>query len=400
MGISDYIKIRTGTYFCVLFSLKQLFCNQPNFFFDPNLTSKMNRMRTKRHVSNVNANDSPDTKRRKIQMRRDVQVRAFNELLSRKNANGGKKTYGDVSYIVEKYSQCGCEKFVTRKNLEYRYKQYIDGKFENNLPECIDLNVPECINGVPECINLGSLTDVLTIDTAQFHLDNVVTNNNTENIVSQSGGRKKGSTVSAKQQYLQNIGDATTHAAIKFNDIRGEAKRNGLKVPNGTLAKVITETEELYKVAPGTLSARTIIYRVEKKNLNGSHCNRTSPLHEIEPFIVDCIIRSYKICHAMTKTDIILLTQEIISGTIYEERLKECKELRKIEKRTKMLGDAWFRGFMRRNRDKLRRSRVKVKDDKRHTWCTYENFDNMYDRVYEAMVDAMVAKHCEEEMMV
>ena len=48
--------------------------------------------------------DSPDTKKTKIILKRDAQKRAFDELLGCRYANGGKNTYGDVSYIVSKYS--------------------------------------------------------------------------------------------------------------------------------------------------------------------------------------------------------------------------------------------------------------------------------------------------------
>ena len=341
-------------------------------------------IRPKGRVFDVDAPDSPDTKRTKIQLRKDAQRRAFKELLSLKHANGGKHAYGDFAYIVSKYSKCGCEEYVTRKNLEYQYSLYNKGRLVSENPV------------VPDSINVETnFTDVSTMDTNQFNTEQI----NVDNTVSElaKGGRKKGSTNAAKDKYLRSIGKATTIAAQRYHNIKLEALSSCTRVSDGTLANVISETEELFMLPPGTLNTTTILYRIRKKNFDGSNRNTTSPLHEIEPFIVDCIIQSYKICHSMTKTDIILLTQEIIAGTIYEEKLINCKEVRKINNKKSLLGDAWFRGFMKRNKDKLKRSRVKVKDNKRHSWCTYENFVNMYDRVYEAMVDAKVAEYCEDK---
>jgi hypothetical protein len=63
------------------------------------------------------------------------------------------------------------------------------------------------------------------------------------------------------------------------------------------------------------------------------------------------------------------------------------------------VGVCWYKNFMARNREALKRGRCKVKDQKRCTWCTYEHFSNMYDGVYEAMVEAGVAvEHNEEKM--
>jgi hypothetical protein len=43
-------------------------------------------------------------------------------------------------------------------------------------------------------------------------------------------------------------------------------------------------------------------------------------------------------------------------------------------------------GFMNRFDGQLHRGRCRHKDAKRQTWCTRENFKNMYDAVYDKMV--------------
>jgi hypothetical protein len=64
-----------------------------------------------------------------------------------------------------------------------------------------------------------------------------------------------------------------------------------------------------------------------------------------------------------------------------------------------MLVKSWYQGFMRRNSDTLKRGRCRVLDTNHHTWCTYENFERMFEGVYAAMVEAGIAEKVEEKVM-
>jgi hypothetical protein len=48
--------------------------------------------------------------------------------------------------------------------------------------------------------------------------------------------------------------------------------------------------------------------------------------------------------------------------------------------------------------NELTRSAIKIKDVKQNTWVTKENFTNMYENVYETMVEAGIAEKVEEEV--
>jgi hypothetical protein len=54
---------------------------------------------------------------------------------------------------------------------------------------------------------------------------------------------------------------------------------------------------------------------------------------------------------------------------------------------------------MQRIKHKLKQMRQYILDKKRRTWCTFENFWNMYASVYASMVAAGVAEKIEEEVM-
>jgi hypothetical protein len=99
----------------------------------------------------------------------------------------------------------------------------------------------------------------------------------------------------------------------------------------------------------------------------------------------------------LTKTTIIELANDLIAETEYQEKIKECKGLRKLNY-TEKLGDAWYRGFMSRYSDKLTQSGTTIKDTKRNTWVTKENFQIMYESVHEAMVTAGVTQNEDEEI--
>ncbi len=83
----------------------------------------------------------------------------------------------------------------------------------------------------------------------------------------------------------------------------------------------------------------------------------------------------------LTKTTIIELANDLINETEYQQKIKDCKKLRKL-KSTEKLCEAWYRGFINRFSDELTRTRTTIKDSKRNTWVTKDNFVNMYENVY------------------
>jgi hypothetical protein len=54
---------------------------------------------------------------------------------------------------------------------------------------------------------------------------------------------------------------------------------------------------------------------------------------------------------------------------------------------------------MNRHKQLLKRARCKPRDVNRYSWCTVENFHNMYEGVYQGMVEAGIAVKHEEDIM-
>jgi hypothetical protein len=100
---------------------------------------------------------------------------------------------------------------------------------------------------------------------------------------------------------------------------------------------------------------------------------------------------------AFTKENVMELATKLIYGTEHAKKLESFKKIRNLATRDRgkmVAGCRWYKGFMSRNKDILKQGKCKVKDQKKRTWCTEENFANMYKGVYEAMVDAgIVVQH-------
>jgi hypothetical protein len=103
----------------------------------------------------------------------------------------------------------------------------------------------------------------------------------------------------------------------------------------------------------------------------------------------------------MTKTTIMELVDDMIRGTDYEKRFLEYCKVRKIVKGAEggIVGKPWYRNFMKRQEEELVRGKVRIQDHQRSSWCTYEHFKNMYDTIYEAMVECGVAEKLNDEVM-
>ena len=362
---------------------------------------------------NLNVKSSP-SKRIKLTAKRDIQQRAFEELLElRRQKNGGQKIHGDICRILDMYAKSGYGELVTRKNLEYRMRKYRDIKQDNNGHDRVlnnDVNaapsIPQFVvdcNTSTEC-HISLITDDVYVLNTNEEFDNEtneesdkVSNND---VMINNPVRKRGKVSEERNALKQLMNDAKSAITIEFKDCLDKCKALRKRTPNNALLNIIHKKEEELLLPKNSISQKTIRKRIKHNNFNGSHRLHLSPLHQIEPLIVDFCIRSFKIGLALNKQDIISITRELIKGTVYETYLKERKDMIGIKyNEENVLGDAWYKGFLKRNNIDLKRAKVTVKDAKRHTWCTYEHFECMYEHVYEQMVAAKVAKKVDTSVM-
>jgi len=314
------------------------------------------------------------------------QEEAFKELLFMMGANGGKLAYGAMDKLIKKYQANGF-KAVTRQNLYYRLK---------NRKEC---TTREGLNGgtVSVAVESNAVLSDLTEDNT--HNNSSDTHNNSsdtnEEIRSNIGGRKKGSTAQAKVEEKKKMDDVVTKCSLLYFKEREKAKKLRTNVPDGTLKRIVQEEEEKAGLASNSISLDTIRSRVKRGNPTAYNPTETPPIAELEPMLCDLCIRLGKMGQPLTKSTINELANSLILKTEYQEKLEAAKKLRHLDDEGS-LGTAWYRGFMNRHKTFLTTKGVVIKDVKRRTWVTRENFENMYENIYKTMVEAGVAEELTE----
>jgi Tc5 transposase DNA-binding domain len=317
---------------------------------------------------------------------RVAQSQAFKELLVRRHANGGELSYGDITKIADEYK----EEFpkVTKRHLYYRLEM-LKKKGLIQLPSEQQPPTSELYVAAPEqtIINVSDLTEVNSSD------DNSTSSSvaEMEPHVSKSKTKKKRDKNS--QKYVQDLKVAKTKATNKYLEEKLKSEAEGRKISNGTVDSIIESAIAEFNLTPTSISKQTIYSRVRRNNTAGTQPQKMSPIEEIEPLIVEWCVKLAKMGKPLTRNDVIELASEIIEGTKYTDNLIKFKDKRNIQEdgERSRLSHGWYRGFMNRHKEALKRRKCKVKDTNRHTWCTYENFANMYTGVYEAMVEAGVA---------
>jgi hypothetical protein len=124
------------------------------------------------------------------------------------------------------------------------------------------------------------------------------------------------------------------------------------------------------------------------------HHGAKSPLEEVEVALVEICIQMGKIRQPLSCTEAIALMNDMIKNTNTKQKLIEFQQSRKLgtygfEKGKVTSG--WWRGFLRRNEDKLVTKRGEKFAMNRHDWTTLPNIKQMYEVIYDEMVDACVA---------
>ena len=123
---------------------------------------------------------------------------------------------------------------------------------------------------------------------------------------------------------------------------------------------------------------------------------RTSPMEKIENYTVELL----KQCGEMNCPLTCGLGLDLINSLIGKDETKD--EVKKwiehncptaSEGSWDKLGQGYGTKFMKRHKHELKSKKGKMFPQSRSDWCTYENFVDMYDRLYAAMSDSKVAKN-------
>ena len=142
------------------------------------------------------------------------------------------------------------------------------------------------------------------------------------------------------------------------------------------------------------MSRRTIHTRVYRGSVLSKHRGSKSPLEQVETALVQICIQMGKIRQPLNCTEAIQLMNNLICNTDTQAKLAEFQKSRKLGDDDFKYGTvtkAWWRGFLRRHEHEIVTKRGEKFALNRSDWTTLPNIKQMYEVIYDEMVDAGVA---------
>jgi hypothetical protein len=177
-------------------------------------------------------------------------------------------------------------------------------------------------------------------------------------------------------------------------------KRNALET-------LIEEKKEEHGLSELIIEKGCIWKRVKRNRLLCSnHSSTTSPMAPIEEHIVPLLSQMAKMRQPLNVSEGLSLANSLIEGTKWEEELLSFKERRGWEHLTSdcqkkpLLCRKWYQGLWKRHGHLLERKEGHKVSKDRAKWSIYHNFSQMYDNIYDTMVEAGVDKKLDEPIWV
>jgi hypothetical protein len=232
---------------------------------------------------------------------------------------GRSKQYGIIHSVIKQYNPDLNYNFVTRGAVCHRLRQLESGS--------LWLQFVSFSEGSPS--NEPSLlTDAVTTtnETSDEFVESNTNSTNTSTSMSTTadcetlcdeqendirtvsyGGRSKGDTKRAQDEFQRKKMTAITKAATRLVDERCKSKAEGKSLPNGTCKRIIAKIEKEAQLPLDTIKQKTILSRVDSHNLTGIAPQKVSPLEGIEPLLVDYCLKLSNIGQPLTKGQLISL---------------------------------------------------------------------------------------------
>ncbi|KAL3804780.1 hypothetical protein ACHAW5_001887 [Stephanodiscus triporus] len=255
--------------------------------------------------------------------------------------------------------------------------------------------------------SLSSLSDESLTSKAEDITETALHEDQSE-LKSSAGGRPKGSTKAKKKQDLADESNCIDAIVSEYSRHYIASKSVGEKVEYGYLKRLIDEKKKEFgihcNISSRIIHNRThIIHNRTHRALPtprsttyhmGSHHGAKSPLEEVESALVHICIQMGKIRQPLSCTEAITLMNDMIENTNTKQKLIEFQQCRKLGTDDFVKGrvtTGWWRGFLRRHEDKLVTKRGEKFALNRSDWTTLPNIKQMYEVIYDEMVDANVA---------
>ena len=279
-------------------------------------------------------------------------------LITKVNKLGHHVKRSDVYYLVKKRAQTG---------------QHMQRLTSNTLDDAINL--------VDDSINSSSNDD----------LDRSLTFSS--NGILAKGGRKNGNT-KAKKYFVNSVFVAAKNeVATMYDEEKKTAETLGVRLTKGRLNEIIQSVTKKRNLTVDQIISPEAIRQRSKRNqvITNGHNGPVSPLHDIEPMLVELMIQLCRMRQPLTVGNCKDLINAVIKDTPTQQRLVEWKKQHShysgIIEDDGQVGDGYWRAFLVRNKDKLETKKGEKFELNRALWTTYCNIANMYTLTQNEMVD-------------
>jgi hypothetical protein len=188
----------------------------------------------------------------------------------------------------------------------------------------------------------------------------------------------------------KRIALATQSAVQLLAETLSKKKQSGSSIEKGALTEIIMKVKQDYQLPDDIIILESIVRQRLKRNTKSGHCGLTSPMIEIEPYLVSIIIQLANMWVPITSSQGLALCNSIIQGTKFQKVIKDYK-MKYGRNFTDVLGPSYWRGFLKQNKELIRSKRPVRFEAKRAEWCTYINMQVMYDEIYSQLVEVGLA---------
>jgi len=196
-----------------------------------------------------------------------------------------------------------------------------------------------------------------------FLPEDVVTSKKT---TAQQGGRPKGTTEAATKELERNIELATQESVLLFKEKRKENRSSKKRLRYGLLDDIIKSAKKKFSVPDDVTIRKDCIRQRVKRNSSSNQAGQQSPMIEIEPYLVELIIKLSSMRMPITSSQGLELANSLIAGTSTERKVVEWKKKNCAAFRvngTNKLGKGYWQAFLRRNKHLIRGKKSVKFDD-------------------------------------
>ena len=291
--------------------------------------------------------------------------------------NNGKMPYGHIQSYVEQNSKL--YKWVTRDALNSAYTRYKRSLVAKPLVAQVEVS--------NSASNSSCTMSTLSQSSLNFDSTGAVDGRN-------KGGRPTGTTDEDKRKRLEKIVQMKNDITLEYQQLKG---KDG-NMEKGKLKRIINKHKIKRKLEEVDVPLGTIRRRVLRNKLvvmTPHHGGHTSPLASIDDVIVNIILMMARVRQCLNPSKGLALVNSLIENKPIQQDLINWKRKYSHGANGKV-GLAYWRAFMKRNKNRIVSKRGQKYTLDRQKWTTYANFLDMYMHIIKEMVDAGLAEPYDE----